>query len=117
MPDEYASLPLYDYGDALIFPGMVDLHIHAPQYAFRGMCMDLELMDWLNRYTFPEVVVTNRGVRCPEGDFALKLKYACIMGAGYDAELYVCRRPIYENEKYVEHVLDDQIRSLNTIVY
>ena len=54
LPEEYASLPLYDYGDALIFPGMVDLHIHAPQYAFRGMCMDLELMDWLNRYTFPE---------------------------------------------------------------
>ena len=54
LPKEYAFLPLYDYGDALIFPGMVDLHVHAPQYAFRGMCMDLELMDWLNRYTFPE---------------------------------------------------------------
>ena len=54
LPQEYADLPLYDYGDALIFPGMVDLHVHAPQYAFRGMCMDLELMDWLNRYTFPE---------------------------------------------------------------
>ena len=54
LPTEYAELPLYDYGDALIFPGMVDLHVHAPQYAFRGMCMDLELMDWLNRYTFPE---------------------------------------------------------------
>ena len=54
LPSEYANLPLYDYGDALIFPGMVDLHVHAPQYAFRGMCMDLELMDWLNRYTFPE---------------------------------------------------------------
>ena len=54
LPEEYATLPLYDYGDALIFPGMVDLHVHAPQYAFRGMCMDLELMDWLNRYTFPE---------------------------------------------------------------
>ena len=54
LPQEYASLPLYDYGDALIFPGMVDLHVHAPQYAFRGMCMDLELMDWLNSYTFPE---------------------------------------------------------------
>ena len=54
LPLEYADLPLYDYGDALIFPGMVDLHVHAPQYAFRGMCMDLELMDWLNRYTFPE---------------------------------------------------------------
>ena len=54
LPEEYAQLPLYDYGDALILPGMVDLHVHAPQYAFRGMCMDLELMDWLNRYTFPE---------------------------------------------------------------
>ena len=54
LPEEYAHLPLYDYGDALIFPGMTDLHVHAPQYAFRGMCMDLELMDWLNRYTFPE---------------------------------------------------------------
>ena len=54
LPTEYAELPLYDYGDSLIFPGMVDLHVHAPQYAFRGMCMDLELMDWLNRYTFPE---------------------------------------------------------------
>ena len=54
LPKEYASLPLYDYGDSLIFPGMVDLHIHAPQFAFRGMCMDLELMDWLNQYTFPE---------------------------------------------------------------
>ena len=54
LPREYEDLPLYDFGDALIFPGMVDLHIHAPQYAFRGMCMDRELMDWLDRYTFPE---------------------------------------------------------------
>ena len=54
LPEEYSHLPLLDCGDALILPGMVDLHVHAPQYAFRGMCMDLELMDWLNRYTFPE---------------------------------------------------------------
>lgn len=54
LPEEYADLPLYDYGDALVFPGMIDLHVHAPQYSFRGMCMDLELMDWLNQYTFPE---------------------------------------------------------------
>ena len=54
LPQEYTHLPLLDYGDMLIFPGMVDLHVHAPQFAFRGMCMDLELMDWLNRYTFPE---------------------------------------------------------------
>ena len=54
LPSQYAELPVTDYGDSLIIPGMVDLHIHAPQYAFRGMCMDLELMEWLNRYTFPE---------------------------------------------------------------
>ena len=54
LPVEYADLPVYDYGGALIFPGMVDLHVHAPQYAFRGTSMDLELMDWLNCYTFPE---------------------------------------------------------------
>ena len=53
-PEEYSHLPLYDYGDSLIFPGMVDLHVHAPQYAFRGMSMDLELLDWLKCYTFPE---------------------------------------------------------------
>lgn len=53
LPQQYKQLPLMDYSDNLIIPGMVDLHIHAPQYAFRGLCMDLELMEWLNRYTFP----------------------------------------------------------------
>ncbi|MBR1686336.1 MAG: amidohydrolase family protein, partial [Clostridia bacterium] len=43
-----------DYGDCLIIPGMVDLHIHAPQYAFRGTGMDDELLDWLKLRTFPE---------------------------------------------------------------
>lgn len=54
LPEEYTNLPVYDYGDSLIFPGMIDMHVHAPQFAFRGTSMDLELMDWLNCYTFPE---------------------------------------------------------------
>lgn len=54
LPQMYSSFPVVDYGDRIIIPGMVDLHIHAPQFAFRGMSMDLELMDWLNHYTFPE---------------------------------------------------------------
>ena len=45
---------MIDFGDALIIPGMVDLHIHAPQYAFRRTGMDCELLDWLRLYTFPE---------------------------------------------------------------
>lgn len=54
LPEEYRSLPLEDFGDKLIMPGMTDLHIHAPQFAFRGLGMDMELLDWLNTYTFPE---------------------------------------------------------------
>ena len=54
IPEKFRALPIYDCGDVLIFPGMVDMHVHAPQFAFRGTSMDLELMDWLNSYTFPE---------------------------------------------------------------
>lgn len=45
VPEEYRSLPIYDYGRRIIIPGMVDLHIHAPQYAYRGTGMDMELME------------------------------------------------------------------------
>ena len=54
LPEEYRHLPCTDYGDRLIIPGLVDLHLHAPQYAFRGLGMDLELIDWLNTHTFQE---------------------------------------------------------------
>lgn len=54
LPPEFSHLPVLDYGDALIVPGMVDLHIHAPQYTFRGTGMDMELMDWLQQQAFPE---------------------------------------------------------------
>ncbi|MDD3339085.1 MAG: amidohydrolase family protein [Lachnospiraceae bacterium] len=54
LPEAYASYPLEDYTGCLITPGLTDLHVHAPQYAFRGMGMDLELLEWLNTNTFPE---------------------------------------------------------------
>lgn len=53
LPERYQNIPVTDYGDALILPGMTDLHLHAPQYAFRGIRMDLEVVDWLNAYVFP----------------------------------------------------------------
>lgn len=34
-------------------PGMVDTHIHAPQYSYAGTNLDLPLLEWLNTYTFP----------------------------------------------------------------
>ena len=54
LPEEYSGLTLYDYGERLIVPGMTDLHVHAPQYTYRGIGMDLELLDWLSIHTFPE---------------------------------------------------------------
>ena len=54
LPTRYAHIPVTDCGDALVIPGMSDLHLHAPQYSYCGTAMDLELMDWLNAYTYPE---------------------------------------------------------------
>ena len=54
LPERYAALPLVDCSGRLIIPGLCDIHLHAPQHAFRGLGMDLELLDWLNTHTFPE---------------------------------------------------------------
>ena len=43
-----------DFGDRLLIPAMNDLHVHAPQYRNQGIAMDLELLPWLQSYTFPE---------------------------------------------------------------
>lgn len=34
-------------------PGLIDTHIHAPQYSFTGTGYDCHVVDWLNKYTFP----------------------------------------------------------------
>ena len=54
LPEKYQGIPCRDTNGCLIIPGLTDLHVHAPQYSFRGMGMDLELLDWLNTITFPE---------------------------------------------------------------
>ena len=54
LPEYFSGIPVHDVSPCLIIPGMTDLHLHAPQYAFHSMYMDLELLDWLNTVTFPE---------------------------------------------------------------
>lgn len=54
VPKKFEDFEIKDYKDALVIPGMTDLHIHAPQYSFRGLGMDLELLEWLDVNTFPE---------------------------------------------------------------
>ncbi len=70
----------------------VDFQIRGTQYAP------------LFRYTFPEVITTERGIRCPEGDYFRQLKYALVMGVRLDAELYVCRRDLSYDQRYADAI-------------
>ena len=54
IPERFQGLEMIDCTEKLILPGMADLHIHAPQYAYRGTGMDYELLDWLEKIAFPE---------------------------------------------------------------
>ncbi len=51
---KYKDIEIIDFQDKLIIPGFVDIHLHAPQINNIGLGADLELLDWLNTYTFPE---------------------------------------------------------------
>lgn len=53
LPAKYKGIKIYDYSGHIVIPGLVDMHLHAPQYSFIGLHMDLKLLDWLNKYTFP----------------------------------------------------------------
>lgn len=44
---------LVELGSRILIPGFVDAHAHAPQHAFTGTALDLPLLEWLERYTFP----------------------------------------------------------------
>lgn len=44
---------LVELGSRMLIPGFVDAHAHAPQHAFTGTALDLPLLEWLERYTFP----------------------------------------------------------------
>lgn len=54
LPAELQNAELLDYGDKLLIPAMNDMHVHAPQYRNQGIAMDMELLPWLQNYTFPE---------------------------------------------------------------
>lgn len=39
--------------DQYLLPGLIDLHVHAPQWPQMGKALDKPLEKWLNDYTFP----------------------------------------------------------------
>nr|XP_036847190.1 guanine deaminase [Manis javanica] len=48
-PCEVRELSQHEF----FMPGLIDTHIHAPQYYFAGSNVDLPLLEWLTKYTFP----------------------------------------------------------------
>ena len=53
LPEKYKNCEVTDYGDKLIIPGFMDVHIHAPQWLNKGVGYSVELLPWLEKYTFP----------------------------------------------------------------
>ena len=53
LPKQYENAEINAYKNKIIMPGLVDLHVHAPQFVYRGLGVDLELLQWLEKYAFP----------------------------------------------------------------
>jgi guanine deaminase len=45
--------PAIDLRPLILMPGMVDLHVHLPQLPNAGVGAGLDVLTWLDRYTFP----------------------------------------------------------------
>ncbi len=62
------------------------------------------------RYTFPQVITTERNIYSSLGDFDKQLKYALTQGVRLDAQLWVCRADIGKDKKYaaaIKHYTDN----------
>ncbi len=53
LPHGFRQAPVDDYGQKIVMPGMIDAHIHFPQYRMLA-APGKDLLDWLNRFAFPE---------------------------------------------------------------
>jgi 5-methylthioadenosine/S-adenosylhomocysteine deaminase len=49
----YPRAARIDARGAVVLPGLINAHTHAPMVLFRGLADDLELMDWLENHIFP----------------------------------------------------------------
>lgn len=52
IPDRFKGCLVHDYGNRLVIPSFVDLHLHAAQFLQCGIGMTSQLLDWLGDYTF-----------------------------------------------------------------
>ncbi|HVD93314.1 MAG TPA: amidohydrolase [Vicinamibacterales bacterium] len=50
---KFSGRDTIDAAGAVVMPGLINTHTHAPMVLFRGLADDLALMDWLQKYIFP----------------------------------------------------------------
>ncbi len=50
---KYQAKQILDKPEAIVLPGLIDTHTHAPMSLFRGMADDMHLEDWLHHFIFP----------------------------------------------------------------
>ncbi len=62
----YSAKRVLDARGAIVMPGLINTHNHAPMTLLRGVADDLPLMDWLQKFIFPaeKKNVTKEFVRC-----------------------------------------------------
>jgi len=53
LPEAHRAAPRLDHGRALLAPGLIDTHVHFPQWRMLA-APGLDLLDWLERFTFRE---------------------------------------------------------------
>ncbi|MDX1983928.1 MAG: amidohydrolase family protein, partial [Bryobacteraceae bacterium] len=50
---QYSPKQRLDRGNAILAPGLIDTHTHAPMSLFRGIADDMRLQEWLEKFIFP----------------------------------------------------------------
>jgi guanine deaminase len=53
LPQIFRQAPVDDYEHRIVMPGLIDAHIHFPQYRMLA-APGKDLLDWLHRFAFPE---------------------------------------------------------------
>lgn len=87
-----------DRPNAIISPGFIDTHTHAPMSLFRGIADDKRLQDWLEKYIFPAEA---RNVNAEFVRWGTRL--ACLEMASYGTTTFT-------DMYYFEDVLAETVR-------
>ena len=54
LPAAYKDAEIVDFGNQLVMPGFVDAHVHPCQLPNIGLGYDMELLPWLDTYTYKQ---------------------------------------------------------------